>query len=167
MLSVVIFPLLKFLLCNLISVPCWIVHHFTFHLWLAHWRCLWLTKDFHVCESCLIFCKSGCYEPWFCYVDVFISFWWSFGSHYLLNTKKIRGLKAGVDSSYITLLLPEWKVKSCKVALTSESAKLINNNLLDEVVQNVVICQWRAEANNDLSVSGRSMIIIDLRDTDN
>ena len=44
---------------NVISVPCSIVHRFTFHLWLAHWRCLWLTKDFHVCESGLIFCKSG------------------------------------------------------------------------------------------------------------
>ena len=33
-------------------------------------------------------------------------------------------------------------------------------------MQNVVICQWRAEANIDLSVSGRSKIIIDLRDTD-
>ena len=154
MLSVVIFPLLKFLLCNVISVPCWIVHHFTFHFWLAHWRCLWLTKDFHVCESCLIFCKSGCCEPWFCYVNVFVSFWWSFGSQYLLNTKKIRGFKAGVDSSCVTLLLTEWKMKSCNVALTSESAKLINNYwtrsckiswFVSGELRQIMICQYLAD----------------------
>ena len=33
-------------------------------------------------------------------------------------------------------------------------------------MQNIVICQWRVEANNDLSVSGRSIITIDLQDTD-
>ena len=32
-------------------------------------------------------------------------------------------------------------------------------------MQNIMICQWRAEANNDLSVSGRSIIVIDLRET--